>query len=250
MLPLLSKPRVRVYIHPEQISVAQLSGRIQPKIDNYQVFSVSANTSTQQPELLLTCLEQALSSLPKGSRLDLMIANHYCRFLVLPWHEALDQQGREQLSMALFQQHYAPEQASDYYFVWDECRFGQAQLATAIAKPLLQTLEQLILKQGHLLSNLQPSLGVVWNRFYRQLTQQTLIIQEYHRHYVIKQQQGYIQQVIVQPSSLPLAMEQSVYFTDDAKNPVYHNEILRLKPYQLPSDCEDAYQAFTLCGVF
>ncbi|PTQ90501.1 hypothetical protein [Agitococcus lubricus] len=254
MLPLLTKPRVRIYLHPEQISVAQLRGWPQPTIIDYQVFSPSTHTSKQPTaELLLATLEQALSHLPKGSSIEMILANYYCRFVVVPWHDSLDSQGREQLSKALFNQQYAPEQALDYQFMADNCRFGQTQLVVAIKSSLLTAIEQLAIVKGHAFKLLQPSLVVVWNRFYRQLTgQQTLAIEEYHRLYVIHQDQGHLQQVTVQPSSLPLALEQVVYFnrTASTTDTLSNNCLLRLKPYQLPNDCADPYHAFTLCGVF
>lgn len=254
MLPLLTKPRVRIYLHPEQISVAQWQGWPQPTIIDYRVFSHSTHTATQPTaELLLPTLEQALSPLPKGSTIEMILANHYCRFVIVPWHDSLDSQGRAQLSMALFNQQYAPEQADDYRLMADNCRFGQAQLVVAIKSSLLTAIEQSVNSKGHKLKLLQPSLVVVWNRFYRQLTgQQTLAIEEYHRFYVIHQDQGHLQQVTVQPSGLPLALEQVVYFNRAASttDTLSNNGLLGLKPYQLPNDCADPYHAFTLCGVF
>ena len=256
MLPLLNKARwhnerVRVYICPDSMTVIHLIGRWQIKIIEQSRLHTTGQDAVAGLQLLQSWLIERALSLP----IEVIVSSHYCRFIVLPWNEQLlDEQARLNLAQALLSRQYSPEVAADYAFSLDKVHFGQPQLASALAKAWLGSLTSALAQTACQLVSVQPSVAIVWNRFYRELNTEWLVMIEQDRQVSIQQQHGYLQHLEVRPhqtgQALPLQHGLSLFNHQEQAQALEGISVLQLKSDTTLFMDDAEYARYALCGVF
>ena len=108
-----------------------------------------------------TALDTATTVLPanRGGRLNIVIANPFVRYVLLPWSEAvLGDKARLAVARALLQNRLG-EQLADYDIALDRASYGRNSLGAAIPRGLLDGLRQLARQNRLRLDRLQPQLA-------------------------------------------------------------------------------------------
>lgn len=241
---MLNKAKVRVYICPKKIILVHVIGHRQPKIvvqdcfDNNHDFLISV-------DVIKNWLLEKQLSVP----VEVIFSSHYCRFLVLPWNEKIiEEKTRLNLAHALFQRYYAPEISQDYEFSLGSMSFLQPQLVSAISKLWLSPLVEAIAKTPCRLVSIQPSVAIVWNRFYSTIHTEWLLMIEQDRQIYLQQQHGYIQQIEIRPYQVGqiINAEKSLSLFGDIDTQNQENQPV----LKLLIDVECEYNRYALCGVF
>lgn len=161
MLPLW-RDRVRFVLCKDRLIVLHHSGGRRPHIHSKQVFPYTGEVSGWQP--LLALLEKIVQgNTSKNTEAEVILSNHFVRFLVLPWNEAV-LSGAENMALVRhrFDEVYGTESVS-----W-ECRlnegiFGCPSLACAIPQALLNQLKTLFAASSLRLKFVQPYLMTAFN---------------------------------------------------------------------------------------
>lgn len=161
MLPLW-RDKVRIVLCRDRLIVLHLQGGRQPRIHSKQVFPYTGTESGWQP--VLAILENVLKSNEwKKTDATVILSNHFVRFLVLPWNEAL-LSGAEKLALVQhrFDEVYG-EASSGWEFRLHEGAFESPSIACAIPQELLSQLKAQFESSPLRLRFVQPYLMTAFN---------------------------------------------------------------------------------------
>ena len=112
---------------------------------------------------------QAATGYRKRQRIQVIVANDFVRYLVIPWQaEGLTEAEREQLARALLLERYG-EPESQWQVALEPQRFGMPALAAAIEADMIAALRVVVEQQGYRVSAIVPALIDELNRHRRQL---------------------------------------------------------------------------------
>ncbi|PCC98518.1 hypothetical protein [Halopseudomonas pelagia] len=108
-------------------------------------------------------------------RLQVLISSHLVRFMLVPWREEIASP-RELLSFAqfCFEQVYVEEPHNWSFSVSPEAK-GRSRIAAATSAELISGLQELSKETGCRLLGVQPYLATVFNRFCRNLADQSFL---------------------------------------------------------------------------
>ena len=137
-------------------------GGKRPRIHSKQIYSCSGAETGWEP--LLSLLESVLKDVDcKKAEARVVLSNHFARFLVLPWNEAI-LSGEEK--MALVQHRFYEvygESSSGWDFRLNEGSFGMPSIACAIPQKLLDQLKAVFASSRLKLKSVQPFLMTAFN---------------------------------------------------------------------------------------
>lgn len=194
---LSSSKRLRVYLAPEQPTLAVIAGRLQPQL--LQMASLPPVSNWAEAVL---ALDDWLAVHAGRYHVEVLLPTPLVRFLTVAWDPAVThRETRLALAQALLEQAYQV-QAKDYRLVLDESRYGWPQTVVAVESALCEALQGLVDKYQIRLGSLQPLAEVVWNRFVRQLpvTPGLFVVQEAERATLFWYQGRQIVDVAVKPA--------------------------------------------------
>ncbi len=148
--------RLSLFVHPQRIVLERKPWRGPlERIVRPMPATIDGSSEWQ------TALEVAAGLLPttRGARLNIVIANPFVRYVLLPWSEAvLGDKARLAVARALLQSRLG-EHLADYDIALDRASYGRSSLAAALPRGLLDGLRRLA-RQNHLrLGRLQPQLA-------------------------------------------------------------------------------------------
>jgi hypothetical protein len=170
VLPLW-RDKVRIVLCKDRLIVLHHQGGRHPQIHSKQVFPYSGSESGWQP--LLAILEGVLKSNEwKKSDATVILSNHFVRFLVLPWNEAM-LSGAEKMALVQhrFDEVYG-EVSSNWDFRLHEGTYGSPSLACAIPQELLSRLKALFEATPLRLKFVQPYLMTAFNACRNELSKE------------------------------------------------------------------------------
>lgn len=154
-MSLLWLDRLNLFVHPQRVVVERKSWRRPVDRHSYTVPPATEQEAAWQPVLAIAA--QHLPSL-NGARLNIVIANPFVRYALLPWSEAvLGDKARLGLARALLKSSLGT-QVADYEVALDRASFGCNGLAAAIHRGLLDGLRQVAKAKRLHLGELQPQL--------------------------------------------------------------------------------------------
>ncbi len=161
MLPLW-RDRVRIVLCRDRLIVVQMQGGSRPRILSKRIFHCADNESGWKAVVAL--LDGALKSGDlKRADAQVILSNHFVRFLVLPWNEARLTDAEQ---MALVQLRYSEvygENGERWEFRISEGPFGAPSMASAIPLELLDRLKSLFAPSPLRLKSVQPYLMTAFN---------------------------------------------------------------------------------------
>jgi hypothetical protein len=141
VLPLW-RNKVRIVLCKDRLIILHYQGGRRPRIHSKQVYPYTGLESGWQP--LLGLLESVLKGKDwKQADTMVVLSNHFVRFLVLPWNEAM-LSGDEKMALVQhrFDEVYG-EASSSWDFRLNEGSFGTPSIACAIPQKLLGQLKAL-----------------------------------------------------------------------------------------------------------
>lgn len=161
MLPLW-RDKVRIVLCKDRLIVLHYQGGRLPRIHSKQVFPYTGTESGWRP--VLAILESVLKDKDwKQTVAMVILSNHFVRFLVLPWNEAM-LSGAEKMALVQhrFDEVYG-EASSSWDFRLSEGSFGSPSIACAIPQELLSQLKALFEASPLHLKFVQPYLMTAFN---------------------------------------------------------------------------------------
>ena len=167
MLPLW-RDKVRIVLCKDRLIVVHLQGGPRPRILSKKIFPCMESESGWKPVVAL--LEGALKNDDfKKADAQVILSNHFVRFLVLPWNEARLTDAEQ---MALVQLRFGEvygENGERWEFRISEGSFGAPSMASAIPLELLDQLKFLFAASPLRLKSVQPYLMTAFNACRREL---------------------------------------------------------------------------------
>ena len=161
MLPLW-RDKVRIVLCKDRLIILHYQGGRRPRIHSKQVYPYTGVETGWQP--LLGLLESVLKDKDwKQADTMVVLSNHFVRFLVLPWNEAI-LSGDEKMALVQhrFDEVYG-EASSTWNFRLNEGSFGTPSIACAIPQKLLDQLKALFETSPLRLKSVQPYLMTAFN---------------------------------------------------------------------------------------
>ena len=167
MLPLW-RDKIRFVLCRNRLIILHLQGGRRPRILAKQTFPCDSSESGWQPVLAL--LKSALAGTQwKKADAQVVLSNHFVRFLVLPWNEArLSDAEKMALVQHRFDEVYGAGEESWEYRL-NEGAFGTPSMASAIPAELLSQLKELFTTTPLRLKSVQPYLMTAFNACRREL---------------------------------------------------------------------------------
>jgi hypothetical protein len=167
VLPLW-RDKVRFVLCKDRLIVLHYQSGRRPHILSKQVFPYTGQETGWQP--LLALLDSVLKGKEwKAADAMVVLSNHFVRFLVLPWNEAI-LSGAEKMALVQhrFDEVYG-EASADWDFRLSEGSFGAASIACAIPQKLLSQLKAIFENSSLRLKLVQPYLMTAFNACRREL---------------------------------------------------------------------------------
>ena len=187
----------RVFLGEAQLSVCLIQGQLQPQVINKAQFSFAIDELASG----LVALKEWLVKNFRGQRIEWILGIHYVRYLMLPWSNQHLKAGfsdhlAHQLFIKLFQQ-----DVNAYDIKISKLDYTQPLLATFFDKRVILALQQFTKNSEFKNIAIEPLMGVVWNRFYRQIksSSRSLAIVDQGRVLIIQQDKGKINNLSLRP---------------------------------------------------
>ncbi|HYL18762.1 MAG TPA: hypothetical protein VEV20_08770 [Burkholderiales bacterium] len=168
--------RLRVELRPASVTVSRYAAFPRPRVTStrsIEVTAAAAGSSEHPPEPWRASLDTLASVLreQRGSvgRVEVVLSDHFVRYALIPWSENLVADS-ERLGFARlgFRNVYGP--LSDGWDVCvDEQPAGQASFASAVDRPLIAGLRDVMSLAGGRLDTVRPALADCLNRHSRVL---------------------------------------------------------------------------------
>lgn len=134
-----------------------------------RVFPGNAAAGEMPWDGALKALEAALPDLARRPRMTVIVSNHFMRYALIPWNDALNND-REEMAFARhsFREMYGSD-ADAWELRINRNKAGMAQLACAVDTRLLDGLRGLFSRAGAGLHSVQPQLMEAYNSCYATL---------------------------------------------------------------------------------
>ncbi len=161
MLPLW-RDKVRFVLCKDRLIIVHIQGGPRPRILSKKTFPCIESESGWKPVVAL--LESTLKIDGwKNADAQVILSNHYVRFLVLPWNETrLNDAEQAALVQLRFDEVYG-DQGESWECRMNEGSFGSPSLASAIPRELLEQLRVLFFSSPLRLKSVQPYLMTAFN---------------------------------------------------------------------------------------
>jgi len=163
------RDKVRIVLCKDRVVILQLQGRA--RVQSKRIIPHVGEGADWQSVLAL--LESTLKeSVWKKADVEVILSNHFVRYLVLPWNEA-SLSDAEQMSLVRhrFDEVYG-EAGESWALRLSEGAFGAPSLASAIPQALLERIKALFESLPLRLISVQPYLMTVFNACRRELEKQ------------------------------------------------------------------------------
>jgi hypothetical protein len=147
--------RLRIALAPGEVSLARERGVLRKKLIQQKTLGCDAGFGAQPWHGALAALKQV----DAAARATVILSNHFVRYAIIPWSDALGGPAEEE---AYVRHHFAKihgERAKSWALRWSET--GGARLASAIDKALLEELKRSLPR----LASVQPYLMAAINRW-------------------------------------------------------------------------------------
>jgi len=148
--------RLRIGLAPAEVSVARSRGVLRKRLVEQKTLGCDPGFGAQPWHGALAALKQ----LDTAARATVILSNHFVRYAIVPWSDALAGPAEEE---AYVRHHFARihgERAKSWVLRWSESG-GGARLASAIDKALLEALKRSLPR----LASVQPYLMAAINRW-------------------------------------------------------------------------------------
>jgi hypothetical protein len=148
------KTSLRIGLSPSEVSLARERGLLRKAVVERKTLACDPAFGAQPWDGAL----QALKDCDPGLPATVVLSNHFVRYALVPWSDALDGEAEED---AYVRHHFARihgERASGWALRWTDA--GPSRLASAIDKALLEALRQALPR----LVSVQPYLMAAINR--------------------------------------------------------------------------------------
>ena len=152
--------RVRIALSPRRALAAAFSAGMQPRLlDQRAVACAHGAAGEQFWEPALEALRAALEPLPQArASVTVILSNHFVRYLLLPWKPEIVTDDEEvAFATARFSQVYGASTLDSAVRV-STAPAGSQHVASAIERPLLQMLDELLADFGLRADSIQPHL--------------------------------------------------------------------------------------------
>ncbi len=147
--------RLRIGLAPAGISLARCKGVLRTRLVEQKTLACDPAFGTQAWHGALAALKQV----DKAARATVILSNHFVRYAIVPWSDALGSAEEEE---AYVRHHFAKihgERAKSWALRWTDA--GGARLASAIDRELLEALKRALPR----LASVQPYLMAALNRW-------------------------------------------------------------------------------------
>jgi len=152
--------RVRIAVSPRRALAAAFSAGLKPRVLDRRVLDCARGSAGELAwEPALEALRKALELLPRmRAGATVILSNHFVRYLLLPWKPQVVT-GEEEVAFAAarFAQVYGAG-AQDLAVRVSPASAGRQRVASAIERPLLDTLGELLAEFGLHAESIQPHL--------------------------------------------------------------------------------------------
>jgi len=160
--------QIRVGFCADRIVWVRVSGGLRRRILEKLQLDVESPAGSPTWSGALEALQTKLTaSVPKRTRVSVVLSNRLVRYMVVPWHSALMARS-ERLAQArhCFREAYG-DMANDWEIAMAAGSYGQPALASAIDRSLLTGLREIC--QGWSLQSVQPYLTSAYRQFRRDI---------------------------------------------------------------------------------
>lgn len=158
----LSPDRVLVGLAPGEVSLVRSRGLWRPKVVERKTVACDPSIGPEPWQGAVA----ALKSLELSGRVMVVLSNHFVRYAIIPWSDALSTAAEEE---AYVRHHFARihgERARSWALRAAEDRRGAARLASAVDKELIESIKACFPPQGKAkLASVQPQLMAAINRW-------------------------------------------------------------------------------------
>jgi hypothetical protein len=159
----LWRDEVGFYVSPRRVVLTRMKRGIRPlHVAEQNIFVDSGETNEWEPALdaLNACLDDATWH---GAAGRLIVANHWARYAIVPWSDALsDQSERIQHARHCLGKIYG-EVVMQWTVTMNEAAPGTPQVACAIPTALLRAIHELTDRRGLRVKSVQPQLITAFN---------------------------------------------------------------------------------------
>ena len=167
----LSRERLLVSLAPSEVALVRVQGRLRPRIADKTVLACDPRYGAEPWQGAAAALEGAASALTaRPLDVTVVLSNHFVRYALLPWSDALD--GAEE-ELAYAQHGFARifgERAKSWTLRVAQAPAGAPRLASAIDSALIEALRGCFAKGAKAkLVSVQPYLMSAVNRWRRDI---------------------------------------------------------------------------------
>lgn len=238
----------RVFLGEAQLSVCLIQGRLQPQVINKAQFCFAIDELASG----LAALKEWLTKNFRGQRIEWILGIHYVRYLMLPWsNQHLKAGFSAQLARQLFSKQFQQD-ANGYEIKISKLEYAQPLLATFFDKHVILALQQFAKDSEFRTISIEPLMGIVWNRFYRQIksSSTSLALVDEGRALIIQQDKGKINSLSLRPfiseNMLINSQKQHTFFF----YPSRISDETAVQYLDLRDGKQGSLYSYPLCGVF
>lgn len=169
-MSLLWRDRLDVFLSPQRVETQRRGGFLRRGAGEAASHPVQATeTSVMREEWRAPLARLASLSMGEGLDLSVVLSSCFARFQVLPWMEEVQTSEERKAYAAIhFRQVYGLAAESWEMMVSEEPP-GQASLACAVDRTLLEALNVLAVDKTCRLVSVQPAFALAWNRWRNRL---------------------------------------------------------------------------------
>lgn len=238
----------RVFLGEEQLSVCLIQGKLHPKVIDQTHFNFASGESSEG----LILLKEWLMKNFRGQQIEWVLGIHFVRYLMLPWsNQHLKEGFSTHLAHQLFSRQFQQD-ANLYDIKISKLEYAQPLLAIFFDKRVILALQQFAKNSEFKNFSIEPLMGIVWNRFYRQLKSRSmsLAIVDEGRALIIQQDKGKINSLSLRPfineSMLINSQKQHTFFF----YPSRMSDETAVQYLDLRDGKQGSVYCYPLCGVF
>jgi hypothetical protein len=158
------REQVTITLSPQQVTLRRLSRGLRPAIKDFKTLACAQAKDIAGWQPAVEALREALAHPNvESAEVTVVLSNHFVRYLLLPWNPDLVT-GQEELAFARARfQHVFGDAAQKWVLKLAHCRPGCATVASAIERPLLESLAAVIAGSPLRLRSVQPGFMTACN---------------------------------------------------------------------------------------
>ena len=175
----LTRQELTICIRPSSLILRRFTQRIGAKaicVDQKKiVLTQTIHLHDIDPAYLIKLLNKVLSD-PRWATptLKVILSEHFVRYAVIPWNTAISNEDERQAFVAHHFKAIYGEPMSDWHHCLSPVKYGQASLASAIPKTLLQAIDDGVTSHNISLTAVEPYLMTVTGQVMQVIKQQSL----------------------------------------------------------------------------